>query len=154
MRLLSIAACLFLTLTGVAAAQSFDTPQALLEAFYAPYIRDDVPEDNPSFRSEALQALYERDDELTPDGDLGALGFDPYVNGQDYQLSEFEVGEPLIDGDSAVVDVYFKTFGEPRSLTYELVNEDGWKIDDVVSVEGEYPYRLSEIFEEAAAAAE
>jgi hypothetical protein len=34
------------------------------------------------------------------------------------------------------------------------VNEDGWKIDDVVSEEGEYPYRLSEIFEEAAAAAE
>ncbi len=145
MRLVALAAGLFLSLTVMASAQPFETPEALLEAFYEPYMNDEFPEDDSYFRSEALQALYDRDAEITPEGEMGALGFDPYVDGQDFELTEFAIGEPVIDGDTAVVDVTFENFGEPRSLTYELVNEDGWKIDDVVSSNPENAYRLSEI---------
>jgi hypothetical protein len=150
MRLAALAVGLFLSLTALAAAQSYDTPEALLEAFYAPYLNDEIPEDDAQFRSEALQALYDRDAEITPEGEMGALGFDPYIDGQDFGLTEFEIGEPQIEGDSAIVDVSFNNFDEPRSLTYELVNEDGWKIEDVVSTSSENPYRLSEIFAAAA----
>ena len=151
MRLAAFAAGLFLSLAALATAQSYDTPQALLEAFYAPYIADQYPlEEEPQFRSAALQALYDRDAETTPEGEMGALDFDPYVNAQDYQVTNLQVGEPEIEGDRAIVDVVFDNFGEPKTMTYELVNEDGWKIDDVISKEGEYPYRLSEIFAEAA----
>ncbi len=150
MRLAALAAGLFLSLTALAAAQSYDTPEALLEAFYAPYLNDEIPEDDAQFRSETLQALCDRDAEITPEGEMGALGFDPYIDGQDFGLTEFEIGEPQIEGDSAIVDVNFNTFDEPRSLTYELVNEDGWKIEDVVSTSSENPYRLSEIFAAAA----
>jgi hypothetical protein len=150
MRLAALAVGLFLSLTALAAAQSYDTPEALLEAFYAPYLNDGIPEDDAQFRSEALQALYDRDAEITPEGEMGALGFDPYIDGQDFSLTEFEIGEPQIEGDSAIVDVSFNNFDEPRSLTYELVNEDGWKIEDVVSTSSENPYRLSEIFAAAA----
>jgi hypothetical protein len=150
MRLAALAAGLFLSLTALAAAQSFDTPEALLEAFYAPYLNDEIPEDDAQFRSEALQTLYDRDAEITPEGEMGALGFDPYIDGQDFGLTEFEIGEPQIEGDSAIVDVSFNNFDELRSLTYELVNEDGWKIEDVVSTSSDNPYRLSEIFAAAA----
>lgn len=151
MRLAPLAVGLFLALTGLAAAQSYETPEALLEAFYAPYLADEIPEDDAQFRSRALQALYEHDAEITPEGEMGAIEFDPYINGQDYQITGLQIGAPQIVGEHAVVDVTFNNFDEKNSLTYDLVNEDGWKIDDVSSTTGEYPYRLSEIFANAAA---
>jgi hypothetical protein len=147
MRLNVLALGAFLSLTSLVSAQAFDTPEALLEAFYEPYFTDSFPEDESAFRSTALNALYEADAERTPAGEMGALGFDPYVDGQDFQLSALVIGEAEISGDAAVVDVSFDNFDRATLLTYELVfEEEGWKIDDVVSEESEYPYRLSEIF--------
>lgn len=152
MRLAAFAAGLVLALTSYAAAQSYDTPDALIEAFYQPYFSGDFPENESQFRSAELQGLYDNDAEITPEGEMGAISFDPYIDGQDYDLTDFEIGAAGIAGDYASVDVTFKNFGEPRSLTYELVLEDGgWKIDDVVSTNPDNPYRLSEIFAEAAA---
>ena len=152
MRLAALAAGLFLAFTGLASAQTFDTPEALLEAFYAPYFADEIPPDEPLFRSQALQALYDNDAAVTPAGDQGALSFDPYIDGQDFDISDFSIGAAGIAGDYASVDVSFSNFGEPRSLTYELVLEDGgWRIDDLVSNNPDNPYRLSQIFAENAA---
>lgn len=152
MRLAALATGLFLTFGGLAAAQPYDTPQALLEAFYEPYFSGAFSEDETQFRSQALQALYDNDAELAGEGEMGAISFDPYIDGQDYDITELEIGAPGIDGDYASVDVTFRNFGEPRALTYDLVLEDGgWKIDDVVSTNPDNAYRLSEIFAEAAA---
>lgn len=152
MRLAAYAAGLFLAFTGLSAAQPYETPEALLEAFYAPYFTGEFYADESQFRSQALQALYDNDAEITPDGEMGAMSFDPYIDGQDFEITEFEIGAAGIAGDYASVDVTFNNFGQPRSLVYELVLEDGgWKIDDVVSTSPENQYRLSEIFAEAAA---
>lgn len=152
MRLATLAAGLVLALTSLAAAQAYDTPEALIEAFYEPYFSGEFLDDDSHFRSAGLQALYDTDAEITPEGEMGALGFDPYIDGQDFDLADFTIAEPAIDGDTATVDVTFTNMGEPRSLTYELVFEEGgWKIDDVASTNSENPYRLSEIFAEAAA---
>lgn len=154
MRLAALATGAFLALTGFAAAQTYDTPQALLEAFYAPYFSGEFVEDESPFRSQALQALYDNDAQITPEGEMGALGFDPYVDGQDFELTDFEIGAPGIAGEYASADVTFKNFGQPRTLNYEMVFEDGgWKIDDVVSANPDNEYRLTDIFAEAAAAA-
>lgn len=145
-RLLALSG-LFLALVAPAAAQPFDTPEALLEAFYAPYLTDDFPENEESFRSVALNALYDADAENTPAGEMGALDFDPYIDGQDYQIANLEIGEPVIDGDTATVVVTFTNFGEPVEINYDLVNENGgWVIDDLKGQNGEFAYRLSEIF--------
>lgn len=152
MRLATLAAGLFLALTGLASAQTYDTPQALLEAFYAPYFSGEFNDDEAQFRSQALQALYDNDAKVTPEGEMGALSFDPYIDGQDFDIADFEIGAPGIAGDYASADVTFTNFGEPRSLTYELVLENGgWKIDDVVSTNPDNAYRLTEIFAENAA---
>ncbi len=145
-RLLALSG-LFLALVAPAAAQPFDTPQALLEAFYEPYLTDDFPENEESFRSAALNALYEADAENTPAGEMGALDFDPYIDGQDYQIANLEIGEPAIEGDTATVVVTFTNFDEPVEITYNLVNENGgWVIDDLEGQNGEFAYRLTEIF--------
>lgn len=152
MRLAALATGLFLALTSLAAAQTFDTPEAMLEAFYEPYFTGEFPDNEAAFRSQALQALYDNDAEVTPEGEMGALSFDPYVDGQDFDITDFAIGAAGIAGDYASVDVTFNNFGEPRSLTYELVLEDGgWKIDDVVSTNPDNPYRLSEMFADNAA---
>ena len=150
MRIVFVAASLFLALCSVGASQTFDTPEGLLEAFYEPYFAEDYSSDDEVFRSEGLQALYDQDAAATPPGEIGALDFDPYIAGQDYMLSDFEIGEPEIDGDEAVVVVSFKNFDEQNKITYELVFENGsWKIDDLVGVTSWGEYRLSDIFEEA-----
>lgn len=153
MRLVPLAASLFLALTSlpVAAAQNYEMPQDLLEAFYEPYVSGEFYEDETPFRSSALQALYDADAESTPVGEMGALSFDPYIDGQDYELTDFVIGEPQVDGDHALVEVNFRNFDEERHLTYDLVFEDGgWRINDVVSTNPENQYRLTEIFADAA----
>ncbi len=148
MRIATVLATLLLL---APAAHAFDTPEALLDAFYEPYFSGDFPEDETQFRSADLQALYDRDAEITPEGEMGAISFDPYIDGQDFDLADFAIGEAEVVADTATVDVSFLNFGEPRSLVYELVLEaDGWKIDDVVSTNPDNPYRLSDIFAEAA----
>ena len=152
MRLPAYAAGLLLALTSFVAAQPYDTPDALLKAFYAPYFSGDFPEDESQFRSAELQALYDNDAAITPEGEMGAISFDPYIDGQDYELTDFEIGAAGIAGDYASADVTFKNFGQPHSLMFEMVRENGgWKIDDVVSNDPDNAYRLSQIFAEAGA---
>ena len=154
MRLAPLAAGLFLAFTGAAFAQ-YAEPYELLEAVYAPYFNGEFPEDDSQFRSAALQALYDNDDAITPEGEMGALSFDPYVDGQDYDITDFEIGAAGIAGEYASADVTFSNFGEPRSLMFELVFEDGgWKVDDVVSNSPDNPYRLTEILSGAGEASE
>lgn len=153
MRLAVLVAGLFLALTGLAAAEPYQTPEALLEAFYQPYLDDEFTEDESVFRSQALQALYDHDAEITPEGEMGAIEFDPFVNGQDFAITNLVIGAAGIAGDNASVAVSFDNFDQPMVLDYDLVREDGgWKIDDVATSVGEYPYRLSAIFASAAAA--
>lgn len=147
MRLAFLAAALVLALTGLASAQAFDTPEAMLEAFYEPYFTGEFHQDEAPFRSAALQALYDYDAELTPEGEMGAFSFDPYIDGQDFDISNLVIGPSVIDGGYASVDVTFENFGQLRVLIYDVVYEDGgWRIDDVVSESPDNVYRLSEIF--------
>ena len=106
MRLLTIVAALFLGFAGSTMAQSFDTPEALLTALYAPYLSDEIPENGEIFRSGALNALYDADAEASG-GDVGAIDFDPVINGQDWVLTDLAIGRIKVDGDIATARVTF-----------------------------------------------
>lgn len=153
MRLAALAVSFVLAFSGLAAAQTYDTPKSLIEAFYAPYLVASENFDSKAFddqntmRSAALQELYDQDAADTPEGEQGTLDFDPYIGGQDWTITDFEIGQARVDGDTASIDVSFKNFGEVRNLTYELVMENGgWKINDLVSNTPGDEFRLSEIF--------
>jgi hypothetical protein len=148
MRLAVFAAGIVLAFTGMVVAQPYDTPETLLQAFYARYsVADFDFSDEAEFRSKSLQALYDADAQATPEGEVGALDFDPFIDGQDWELSDLQIGPATITGDHASDNVTFKNFGEVRTLSYDLVKEDGgWKINDVQSTSPDNEYRLSEIF--------
>jgi hypothetical protein len=129
------------------AAENYDSPDALLTALYAPYLDDTGRDDATPFFSDRLNALYAADEEATPEGEVGALDFDPVIAGQDFKITDLEIGTPAIEGGTAQVLVGFDNMGEKVVLDYSLVQEsDGWKIDDIERKDGDYPWKLSAIF--------
>jgi hypothetical protein len=149
MRLLSLAAGFVFALTAAFPAFAYDTPKTLIEAVYAPYLKDEIPteEDDIAQRSKALQGLFDADYANTPDGEMGAIDFDPVVDGQDFKITELKIAEPALDGDKGTVDVTFKNFDADQHLQFVLLKEDdGWHYDDIVSLTPGSEYRLTEIF--------
>ena len=111
----------------------FQSPEALAAALYAPYLGDGSPviadvlsadalPDAPagylhSGLAEAVDAFLalEAEDKLAP------LDFDPLVDGQDFEITEFEV-QPAEVSDTpsgrhaGMVAATFRNFGEPRDV--------------------------------------
>ncbi|MDX5594426.1 peptidoglycan-binding domain-containing protein [Pseudovibrio sp. SPO723] len=74
-------------------------------------------------------------------GDLlyGAPGlfFNPIVPGNDIQISNLRLTPAQIDGDTAVVEVFFQNFDSRYALRYELKKLPfGWRINDIVTPTG------------------
>ena len=129
--------------------ETYATPQALLEALYAPYLADGDVSDYEPFFSGHLNDLYAIDAENSQ-GEVGAIGFDPVIAGQDFKITNFAIGATEIDGTAAKVTVTFDNFDSPQTLHYSLVDEDGaWKVDDIQSTTPEFEWQLSEIFANA-----
>lgn len=142
---------LFLLLAGVSAAGAagpvFDDPRALIEHIYAPYRGTTVPmpEDQTESFSPTLRQLWDAMRRREVEQDTLILDFDPFINAQDYELVDFAVSDPAVDGDKATVVVSFSNYGDPQELHYDLVRRaDGWKVDDIEST-GDYAWRLSDL---------
>ena len=139
MRRLLIA--LALLVAGAFPAFAYDSPADLLKALYTPYSKGESFDwntwDEAQFRSKHLNELFDKDSKEA-NGEVGRLDFDPYIDGQAYQIT----------GDTATVEVTFKNFDTAEDLTFTLVKEaDGWKVDDVVSHNKDFPYSLKAIME-------
>ena len=144
---LFIAIAVLVLLGQPAFAQSFTDPKALLEALYAGYMPpNEVPPDESPLQSERLNGLFEKDRQEV-NGEVGRIDFGPYINGQDYDIKDLAIGEPYIAGGKAVVKVTFQNFDTPQELGFLLVDENGWKIDDVWGGSAEYSYDLLDILQ-------
>jgi hypothetical protein len=133
-------------LPGAAMAATYSSPEALLQSIYASYDTGEFPDDSEEIYSHKLKDLFALDRERTPEGEIGALDFDPFVNGQDYELTNVQIGTPEVSGQTAHATVTFDNFGDSNTLAIDMVEEsDGWKVDDVASVAGEFQWKLSEI---------
>jgi len=149
MRLALVALGFLLALAVPAFSATYDSPKALLNSIYESYSTDSFPEDGEEIYSARLKRLFAADRERTPEGEVGALDFDPFVNGQDYDLSDLTIEEPVVAGETASSTVRFVNLGEKNVLVISMVREtDGWKVDDVESIEGEVQWKLSEILGE------
>lgn len=129
-------------------AQGFTDPRALLGALYATYKSDAISGDPlTTFGSARLNTLYEKDAEEA-NGEVGRIDFDPFVNGQDYEISKLEIGEAYYAAGKATVRVTFSNFDTSTELGFLLVQEDGgWKIDDVWHGGDEFAYDLLDILQ-------
>ena len=133
------------TAAGAPAAPVFDEPKGLIEYAYAPYKTDNFPDDPSELYSPTLKQLWDDMATRSEEGDVPIIDFDPLINAQDYELTDFVIADPAVNGDDAEVAVSFSNFGEPQELHFYLVRRaEGWKIDDIESV-GASPWRLSEL---------
>lgn len=138
----------FALVAAPALGQDFSDPRAVVETLYAGYgpAYDFAPDPSPLF-SERLKGLFEAD-AREADGDIGRIDFDPFINGQDYQITALEIAEPYIAGGKAVVRVSFENMGTANEVGVLLVKEaEGWKIDDVWNGGGEFSYDLLDILQ-------
>ena len=132
-------------------AADHKTPEALIAALYS-YDTTQTDPDALSlyapFFSKSLLALFQKDRDSTPEGDMGALDFDPVIAGQDGAASNVTTGVPIVIDDTAELEVDF-TNGVPVRLYYTLVREEGgWKVNDIANQQGEYPWGLRAILGE------
>jgi hypothetical protein len=147
--MLRVAAALLIAAlaSAPAAAQSFDDPRELLEAFYAGYMApNEFPPAEEPFRSERLNQLFEQDMIDAGEG-IGRVDFDVFVNGQDYLVTDLDIGEPYMAGGKAVVSVTLRNMDELQQLGFLLVNEGGWKIDNVWNTTSEFSYDLLDMLQ-------
>lgn len=139
-------ACLAMISAGAAAAPVFADPKGLVEYAYAPYGSGEGAEDPLALYSPSLIELWQAMEARAADDPGAALGFDPMVNAQDFDLDDFAVAEPAVRGDWAIVSATFTNFGAPQEIRFTLVRRaEGWKIDDIESLAGDAPWRLSEL---------
>lgn len=143
---------LMLTLAGVlsmlaglaAAAPVFEDARGLVEHAYSSYLDGELPTDQDQLLTPSLRALLEAERQDVAAGAPPALDFDPFVNGQDFELDALVVSDPVVDGDAATVIVAFTNFGVGQQLRFSLLRRsEGWKIDDIESLNAGEGWRLS-----------
>jgi hypothetical protein len=126
-----LAVILAIALVGAASAKSVDSdPVLLITAIYKTYETDSAG--LPHIYSKRLQALVNKDDKETPEGMVGRIDWDVFIDGQDWKLTELKITSVSQTPTQAQVRATFKNFDQPSDMLFDLVLEDGhWRIDDV-----------------------
>jgi Protein of unknown function (DUF3828) len=117
-------------------AQVYGDPVALITTIYNTYTEIAPDADGmpglPGIYSKRLQALVDKDEKETPEGEVGRIDWDLFVDGQDWQLTELKIVPVSQSTSHAEVRATFKNFGEAHDILYTLVLENGqWRIDDI-----------------------
>ena len=129
-------------------AVDYSDPKVLVEALYAGYQPpNEFPPDMSVLQSKRLNELFAADSKEA-DGEIGRIDFDPFINGQDYEVTKVEISEPSYAAGKALVRVNVVNFGKPDEFGLLLVKEaGGWKVDDVWNDDPEYSYDLLDILQ-------
>jgi len=140
----AVAAFLLAVVPATSAAPQSAT--AFLEGIYAHYkgsdqttgkgIFLDKPSDIRRYFSDDLADLIIADDEAANKrGDVPELDGDPFVDAQDWTITDIVI---RIDSETAsTATVTFKNFKEPHAVHLDLVKTPkGWRISDIAWKEG------------------
>ena len=145
-----LAAALVACHAGPALAQGANVPpeaMAAVKAFYDPNVKD---EQRPLSRR--LTGLYKAalDRSRKDESPVSGLDFGPEIDGQD---ADDDYRTTLVytqksgDASKAVVEVSLRQFkgAKPVRLTYSLVNENGWRVDDIAKIGQKNGWRWSSL---------
>lgn len=65
-------------------------------------------------------------------GEVGRLDFDPFVNGQDYEVTAYAVSIEETGPDQARATVQMTNLGKPQTVLHDLKRTaNGWRIHDI-----------------------
>ena len=81
----------------------------------------------------ALAALMVKDQKLAAKrGEVGSLDFDPFVDAQEWEISEFDIAVSDTAHGKAIATVKFTNLGKPTVVTLDLVAaKNEWRIRDI-----------------------
>jgi hypothetical protein len=85
----------------------------------------------------SLVALIAKDEaEAAKRGDVPELDGDPFIDAQDWEITDLKIATVMDGTDKATGTVSFQNFKEPHSVTVKLVKLPvGWRIADIVWAE-------------------
>ena len=142
-----LAACLAFSSVAVAAPQS---PDAFLHAIYLHYGDSDkkggegILLDNASqmrrYFTDDLVAMVQADEEAANKrGDVPELDGDPFIDAQDWQVTNLKIHIDSQTATNATATVTFDNFKELKKVRLALVNTPkGWRISDVFWSDGSF----------------
>jgi len=131
---------LMLAASAVAAPAASETPQAFLDAIYKTYLGKDskgVILDKPAvirryFVAPLAAAMIKDDAAAAKRGEVPMLDGDPFINGQDWEISDLAVKVEMKPPDKALGTATFDNSGTRMTITYDLVKTAaGWRIADI-----------------------
>src|SRR5215471_15279191 len=71
-------------------------------------------------------------DAVTSKGEVGVIDGDPLYDAQDFEIKNFAIGKPVIDGTNAKVSTTFVNIGEKKTIVFLLTKgAAGWRINDI-----------------------
>ncbi len=136
----------FAVCSSLAYAQTASTPAGVIARIYKIYQIDVLNPKPGHVYSRRLQALIDKDRADTPEGYVGKIDWDVFVDGQDWKLSDLKIVLLSQSDVRARVRAKLKNFGEPREIAFDLVRERGrWLIDDVQSMRQGARWTMSKI---------
>ena len=113
-------------------------PVGTIAPLYAPYVAKQNPPSDLLQKAPwtgEMHALLGRALAKSREDDepLGAIDFDPIVDGQDWEITDLRVEQTKApDGGRAEVTAHFKNFGENVTVTFDLKQEGGgWRVDNI-----------------------
>jgi len=81
----------------------------------------------------SLAALMVRDQKLAAKrGEVGLLDFDPFVDAQDWEISDFDIAANDTTPGKATATVKFTNFNKPVTVRLDLIKiKNDWRIADI-----------------------
>jgi hypothetical protein len=129
---------------AVSAAQAAETPSArvFVTSIYDTY-KGTEAKGYPALAGDrgirqtfapSLAALMVKDRQATARrGDVGQLDFDPFVDGQDWEIASFDIAISDETAGKATATVKFTNLDQPTTVVLHLVKLGAaWRIDDII----------------------
>ncbi|ESQ80861.1 DUF3828 domain-containing protein [Asticcacaulis sp. YBE204] len=115
-------------------------PRDLIQKFYLIYEAEGThgtgnPVEKVHLRdwmTDDLRALYDKGTTTQPGEEMPILDFDPFIDAQDYEITEVAVTTKMLDKKRQLVTAAFKNIGTPTVILFDFVlTKKGWRISDV-----------------------
>jgi hypothetical protein len=133
-------AAVALAASAIAAPPAGETPQAFLDAIYKTYLGKDsngIVLDKPAvirryFVAPLAAAMIKDNAAAAKRGEVPELDCDPFINGQDWDISDLAIKVEMQPPDKALGTATFINSGTRMTVTYDLVQTAaGWRIADI-----------------------
>jgi hypothetical protein len=145
-RALAMLLCLsaFIVMTVAASAETA-SPQAFLDGIYKPYLSKTSrgtslgsdAEIRRYFASPLADAIVKDFAEAHKANEVPMLNGDPFIDAQDWEISDLKIAVKAAGADRAVATVTFRIFKEARTVTLDLVDTPaGWRIAEIRAPSG------------------